>query len=306
MKSTVFHHSAHMSEGELLELSVSCPFCTSTKRTPILVLQEDPRVALLLCHACHAASASRMPTGEALGKYYSRYYDAKKVKITVDAPSRIASHIVQHARPSMGGLNGRSVSLLDYGGGDGSISTRVAQELLDQGAEKVNIFLIDYDRSLPEIAGQRLQIFRPADLAQLADGSIDLVIASAVIEHIPEPRNILTKLFSSLKPDGVFYARTPYVAPLSRIADVVNLKLDFTYPAHLHDLGAKFWGNIVNILSLDGEYQVLRSTPSIVETSFKQHFMRTLTAHILKMPGYIFKETYGLVGGWEVFFHRHS
>jgi hypothetical protein len=57
---------------------------------------------------------------------------------------------------------------------------------------------------------------------------------------------------------------------------------------------------------LDGKYQVLRSTTSIVETTFNQHFLRTLAAHVLKMPGYAFKETYGLVGGWEIFVRRLS
>lgn len=306
MKATLFHHSAHLSEQDLLAPDTSCPFCASTERTPIAILQEEPEVALLYCRACHAASASRMPRPETLEKYYSHYYDDKEEKVTLDTPVRMASHIVRYARPSMADLAGRDVFVLDYGGGDGSISTKVAHELLGQGAGKVNIALVDYDRSTMEASGQRIQITRPDDLAQIADQSMDLVIASAIIEHIPEPREVLTRLLASLKPGGIFYARTPYVTPLSKLAKVVNSRFDFTYPAHVHDLGAKFWNNVVNILPLDGEYQVLRSTPSIVETSFRQHFLRSLAAHVLKMPGYVFKETYGLVGGWEVFIRRHS
>jgi len=218
----------------------------------------------------------------------------------------MASHIVRYTRQPMGELAGRDVSVLDYGGGDGSISIRVANVLLDQGARIVNIALVDYDRSTTEASDKRIQITRPDSLAQIADQSIDLVIASAIIEHIPEPRDVLIRLLSSLKPDGILYARTPYVAPLSCLARVVKSKFDFTYPAHVHDLGAKFWNNILNFLPLDGEYQVRRSTPSIVETSFRQHFLRSLSAHVLKMPGYVFKETYGLVGGWEVFIRRDS
>ena len=306
MKSTVFHQSAHLPEQDLLAPGSSCPFCASTERTPVEVLQEGPEVVLLYCRACHAASASRMPKPEALEKYYSHYYDDKEEKITSDTPGRMASHIVRYARPHMGELADRDVFLLDYGGGDGSISTRVAREFLSQGARKVGIALVDYDRSTMETSGQRFQITRPDDLAQIADQSMDIVIASAIIEHIPEPREALVRLFSSLKPGGIFYARTPYVTPLSRLARVVNSRFDFTYPAHVHDLGAKFWNNVVHLLPLYGEFQVLRSTPSIVETSFRQHFLRTFAAYALKMPGYVFKENYGLVGGWEVFIHRHS
>lgn len=305
MKATLFHHSAHLTEHDLLAPASCCPFCVSTERTTVAVLQQEPEVLFLYCRACHAASASRMPSPEALGKYYSHYYDDKEEKITLDIPCRMASHIVRYARPTMGALTDQDVSLLDYGGGDGSISTRVAHDLLGQGAGTVNIALVDYDRSTMESFGHRIQITRPDDLAQIPDQSMDMVIASAIIEHIPEPREVLIKLFSSLKPGGIFYARTPYVTPLSKLARVANSKFDFTYPAHVHDLGAKFWNNITHVLSLDSAFQVLRSTPSIVETSFRQHFLRTLAAHLLKMPGYVFKESYGLVGGWEVFIRRH-
>lgn len=306
LKATLFHQSAHLREQELLAPSVSCPFCASTERTSAAALQKSPDVVLLYCRNCHAASASRMPKPETLEKYYSHYYDDKEVKITLDAPSRMAAHIVRHAVPSLGDLAGRDIYILDYGGGDGSISSKVAQVLINLGAAKVNIALVDYDRSTIATLGERIQISRPDDLRQINDRTIDLVIASAVVEHIPEPREILVRLLASLKNDGVFYARTPYVTPLSKIAKAVNSNFDFTYPAHVHDLGAKFWNNVVHILSLEGSFNVLRSTPSIVETSFRQHFLRTLAAHMLKMPGYAFKETYGLVGGWEVFIRRHS
>jgi hypothetical protein len=157
------------------------------------------------------------------------------------------------------------------------------------------------------ISDRRIRLSRLEKLAEIADQSMDLVIASAVIEHIPEPRDVLLKLFSSIRSNGgVFYARTPYVAPFLKLTKVIGMSFDFTYPAHVHDLGAKFWNNFPSALPLAGEFQVLRSTPSIVETSTRRHIMRTLVAHLLKMPGYIMKESYGLVGGWEIVIRRNS
>ena len=263
----------------------------------------------MYCDACYAASASRMPKLETLKKYYSHYYDgydSKEEKITLDAPGRMASHIVRNARLTMGDLAGRNMFILDYGGCDGSISTKLAQELLDLGAAKVNIALVAYDQSTKATSGGRIQISRPKELTQVANQTMDMVIASAVVEHIPEPREILTNLPESLRPGGVFYARLPYVTPLSRVANLFNTKFDFTYPAHVHDLGAKFWNNVIHTLPLAGGFDVQRSTPSIVETSFKENFLRSLAAHVLKILGYVFKESYGFVGGWEVFISRKS
>lgn len=309
LKATLFHQSAHLLEHDLLAPSTFCTFCESTQRTPVANLQESPDVVLLHCQKCHASSASRMPKPETLNKYYSRYYDSfddKEEKITLDAPDRMACYIVRYAKPALGDLNGRDISILDYGGGDGSISANIARELIKLGAKKVNIALIDYNKSTIETSDNRIRFSRPDDLTEISNKTMHLVVASAVLEHIPEPREILAKLLASLTQDGIFYARTPYVTPLSKIAKSVNIKFDFTYPAHVHDLGARFWNNVIHILPLEGEFSVFRSTPSIVETTFKQHFLRTLIAHTLKLPGYAFKETYGLVGGWEVFIRRSS
>jgi 2-polyprenyl-3-methyl-5-hydroxy-6-metoxy-1,4-benzoquinol methylase len=306
MKATVFHQSAHLQEQELSELSVLCPFCESTDRSSIAILQKDPDVLLLRCCHCYASSASRMPKPEALMKYYGHYYDDKEEKITFDAPVKIASHIFRHSKSYVTGSGEAEIAMLDYGGGDGSISTKIAKFLLDVGVETVSIGLIDYDQSVKATVDQDIRISRPKDLYEIQEGTMDLVIASAVLEHIPDPRDILVKLLASLKVGGVFYARTPYVYPLMKLANACNSQFDFTYPAHVHDLGARFWNNITNILPTEEKFQILRSTPSIVETSFNQHFLRTLAAHILKAPGYVFKESYGLVGGWEVFIRRRS
>jgi len=305
LRSTVFHQSVHLEDHEMYGLSTECPFCASSARKPVMILQTSPEVFLLNCASCHASSASRMPKPEALDSYYGQYYDdSVKEKVTADTPSRIAAHIFDHSKTYIADPAGKEVAMLDYGGGDGSISTGIANRMLANGVQKVSISLLDYDQSLKECEEGQIQIIRPANLAEVPDGAMDIVVASAVIEHIPDPRKVLIKLLASLKVGGVFYARTPYVYPLMKIAQVINSQFDFTYPAHVHDLGAKFWNGMIENLSIEGEFEMTRSTPSIVETSFDQHFVRTLAAYTLKIPGYVFKENYGLVGGWEVFIRR--
>lgn len=245
-----------------------------------------------------------MPTPEALRQYYSHYYDDKEEKITLDIPDRMARHILRHMNQALEDFAERDVSLLDYGGGDGSISIILAKKLLERGAKTVAITLIDYDQTAVSTPDGRIFISRKNDLAGISSMSMDLVIASAVLEHIPQPKDILLSLLSCLRRGGVFYARTPYVSPLSKVATLLGKRFDFTFPAHVHDLGARFWNNILQLLGDGGQYRIVRSTPSIVETSFREHFCRTLAAHLLKAPGYVFKESYGLVGGWEIFIQR--
>ena len=306
MQSTTFHQSAHLSDGELDMPVIECPFCSSSSRTKVLALQQDPQVDLLACHNCWALSASRMPTPYALEAYYAKYYDGRDEKITLDSPARIASHILIHSRILERNLTNREMSVLDYGGGDGAIAVRIAAKLKAAGAGRVDIHVVDYDQSGVNGVVNGVSIFRHRDLATLPDKKFDLVVASAVLEHIPAPKEILRTLFKLMKTSGVFYARTPYVAPLIRIAARFNIRIDFTFPAHVHDLGSKFWKSIIKILQLDGEYRVIRSTPSIVETTFSSNFLRTLIAVLLKLPGYIFKDSYHLVGGWEVFVVRDA
>lgn len=304
LKATLFHKSAHLEEDDMLPLSHTCNFCGSTERMSVANIQKNPTVILLQCKKCDASSVSRIPKQEILQKYYSQYYDSfecNKEKITLDAPERMAEHIIKYSFAVLSNVVGRRISILDYGGGDGAISAKIAKIFVDAGAESVVITLVDYNQSTCETGSTRIRFVRCKDLTEISSSTIDLVIASAVLEHIPEPRKIIIDLLAALKKGGVFYARTPYVVPLSRVANLFGINFDFTYPAHLHDLGAKFWNKILDILLLDGQFFISRSAPSIVETTFRQHFFRTLIACILKAPGYLFPKHYGFVGGWEVF-----
>ena len=129
------------------------------------------------------------------------------------------------------------------------------------------------------------------------------VIASAVIEHHPRPRILLRDLLQCIEKGGFFYARTPYIFPIMKLFKPVGVRVDFTYPAHIHDLGQGFW---VSYFTEDqsGEFQILKSRPSIVQTTISKHFLNTVTAHLFKSPWYLFGKSYKYVGGWEIFVRK--
>jgi SAM-dependent methyltransferase len=300
--SSTYHQSLHLGENQLEPSSSKCPFCGSKNRKPLFKLQEKPNVHLLKCTNCSAASASRMPTIDALEEYYRNYYKTphfkdSEINITFDSPEHLGNHLTTMF------LQGRideRISILDFGGGDGSISYRVAIQILHQGTKKVDITVIDQNEKIISSGSKSI---RMKHKKSHDDWSIqyNFVIASAIIEHLPHPKPILDGLLNSLKKGGIFYARTPYVVPVIKLLDQFGVKWDFAFPAHIHDLGQEFWETFFNDRLASTDFQILASKPSLVETSFKNHTLRTVAAYLLKAPWYLLGNSYKLVGGWEIF-----
>jgi SAM-dependent methyltransferase len=303
--STVFHRSWHLGESNLEPPKAECPFCGSRDRRPMFRLQDDPEVVLLLCRTCRAASASRMPTDDALVTYYQRYYEPspgarRDERITVNDPLRFGKYLAAAVRTY---LRGGRVSILDFGGGDGAIAQSVATRLLADGVDQVHITVVDYNETTVTPQDSRITIIRNRTLDCVDTRDVSFVIASAIIEHLPAPRAALEALLNCVARGGVFYARTPYIAPLMGLLRRVGINMDFTYPGHVHDLGQSFWETYFAGRAA-GEFRVLASRPSIVETTFRKHLLRTAAAHALKAPWYLLRRSYKLVGGWEVLVQR--
>jgi len=308
LNPAIFHQSQHLDEGYLLPPDSACRFCGSMQRSPVYTLQENPRVDLLHCATCHASSASRMPTTDALDRYYANYYTAPHSRdvderVTFDNIERFGWHIAARVDHHMGES---LINILDFGGGDGSIAVRIAECLLRKGFAAARITLVDLNETLCMVSDARIVLERYDKLDDLPQQSYHLVVASAIIEHVPEPRQILIRLLTLLKSGGIFYARTPWVLPLIRVSRPLGTHWDFTFPAHLHDLGQDFWAAFFANRWLSNHIAVLESRPSIVQTSLKEHLLRTLAAYTLKAPWYVLGRRYPFVGGWEIFVRKTS
>jgi hypothetical protein len=301
MRAVVFHESRVLDESELIDFRGACPACgDALPRRAVYRIQEKPDVELLECSRCRACCASMMPTPEVLDRYYAGYYDKNRSQMTFHGVRRFAKHIVSGLR---GMSFGREARILDFGGGNGSLSVAVGRELLKIGqAKSIEAVLVDYSPPL-EITEPGIRIERKHGIED-AGGPFRLILASAVLEHIPDLRKALTGLLGLLEPGGVLYARTPYVVPLARLAG----KIDFGYPGHVHDLGDAFWNGVPQ--TFDCPARIILSQPSIVETSFLKFPLRTLAAYAMKAPARL--ETrlsnspgknvrWKLVGGWEIF-----
>jgi len=300
---TTFHIGSHVEEEDLLPATPECPICGfSGDRPAILALQHNPTVDLLSCPVCRGYSASRTPTTQRLRDYYAAYYCDSPSAVTCHAPSHFARHLFRIGREY---LRHQSISILDYGGGSGAIASELSELLLRSYASATYVTVIDFHR---EPAGSRrdtVPIEWHETLAGVRGRQFDLVMASAILEHLPHPQGDLERLLYALRPGGVFYARTPSVAALLRILAKLGLRYDFTYPAHLHDLGQAFWERALDrIPAPGGTFRLCRSRPSLVETGFRDNLGRTLAAHALKSMWRFAGHLWPFVGGWEVLIQR--
>ncbi len=310
---SAFQMSRHLADGLLMPPDSACSFCSSATRTPVCVLQEHPDVTLLKCANCGAATASRIPTAKALDDYYRDYYKNPEFanhhhRVTCDSTHRFGRYLAARLTKYSKISHGSSIRILDFGGGDGSIAVETARHLQRKGLGRADIAIVDYNVEHDETPftdiDARISLTRHSVLENLPHKAFDVVLASGVVEHLPRPKEILTELLSLLHEQGVFYARTPYVVPFIKVLKLFGIKWDFFFPAHIHDLGQDFWKSCFSTIFVENEFVVLASSPSIVETSFRDHFLTTLAAHAFKTPWYLFGERYSLVGGWEVFVRK--
>jgi len=239
-----------------------------------------------------------MPSSAELERFYGNYYEGNDAGVTVGDPRRWArsldSTLSQYLDPVSDHLR-----ILDYGGGNGSIVNALAERWVSQ-FRSIEIGVIDLAMAPVTPVNPSISI-APVRSIAAAEGMFDVVIASAILEHLPDPSSTLRELVSRTRPGGVIYVRTPYVAPFLGIVGRI-IEVDFTFPAHLHDLGRAFWDDINTWFDSD-TFSVVVSRPSPVETSFRDAPMRTIAATLLKLPNRIDRR-WPFPGGWEAVLKR--
>ncbi len=287
-----------------------CPLCGEHgERTAVWPAQPDPAVDFLRCPVCRGASASRMPTDAFLAAFYDGYYAPAESCTTFDGARRFASHVLaglprsflRGARRESAREPQERLRILDFGGGDGGLALAVANGLRGRRLAK-DVEIVVADSHAPTTTDSPQVVVRRADLDDLAPRDrFDLVLASAVLEHVPDFDGTLRRLLDLLAPDGIFYARTPWMLPWRRLVP----GLDLAFPAHLHDVGGDCWNRLARRHA--GAVDRLVSRPSLVHVSWRSPLLAA-AIHAWKLPGRLEARArpgrapwWRLVGGWEVF-----
>ncbi len=294
-------------EASLSAKQLQCPVCQSAYPTAggkrVLDLQQSPSVKLVTCSTCQAMSADRLPSPDFLTELYNPVHYEGTLSSNPALTAACAKRIVDNFdfSPKSGKTHWH---IVDYGGGNGELARAVATLIRQKNtAATTQTTVVDVFDQVTE-GGQ--SAFCSADdflKGQLA--GYDVMIASAVLEHIPNLQPILAQMMTSASPNAYLYGRTPYEAPLAKVLPGYSIR----WPRHIHDLGPEFWEGLTTQFA--NQCQLLKSQPSLVETSLAQQPLRTLAAYVLKFPAVIeakIRQTLKIptcmwrwVGGWEAY-----
>ncbi len=297
------HLRVHVEESQLEAASAACPVCGLGPRQARVKVQDGPEVWFAACGHCSACSASRMPTEAFLESYYRDYFADGGVRVSFQQYERfyrrmqrvgaLPYHVVGECR------------ILDFGGGDGRMALHIAQRLIDEGViERACVTLVDFSAPA-EPASEQVGVVK-AQLEEVGGASQDMVVASGVLEHIPDLHDALRQVVRVMRPGARMYARAPYAMPMKRVFSDYDLQ----FPMHVHDLGPGFWRKWCDE---DRGVRLRLSQPSIVKYPFAAMPLHALAAGLMKLPAHVqvrlplLRELpllWRFVGGWEVVVER--
>lgn len=195
-----------------------CPACGSEAASS---RGRKAGFALLGCRGCRTLYAASLPGSEE-SEDYDSYYGEENLAVP-DFIDRRLDEIVADFRSYRRG--GR---LLDVGCGAGTFLRAAARAGWVAEGVEVSATAAEHNRA----AGFKVFNGELAE-ARYPEGHFDVVIASEVLEHVAEPREMLREILRVLRPGGLLWATTPNGRGLS----AHTLGLDWSAvspPEHLH------------------------------------------------------------------------
>lgn len=295
-----------LTENQLEKIS-SCGVCGCQNLKRIGFYRGNPEIHFVQCEKCGAVTYDKILAQSFIDEIYdgNQYYDDTEEDslVTFYGVERFGKHLLNAFKTVE---IKEKCRILDFGGGDGAIAYNLASKLKEKYPDtSFEIIVVDYTEKLFRSNNDGISMFHAFPLETLSEeNKFDIVVASAVVEHIPRPKDIFLKLFSVVKKGGLLYFRTPYRYPLHKFAKHFKVDFDMLYPGHIWDFGGdKWWRHLTQVIGLKSKVQVISSKPAIVEKSFKSHFFVALLSYLLKAPWYIC-HLWCFVGGWEVVYKK--
>lgn len=178
----------------------NCPSCQSRKAA---VAGEKNGFHLFVCRDCQTLFTERLPVF-AEAENYDDYYTAANLQVP-EVISKRVGEIIDGFAPYR-----QTNRLLDIGFGAGTI-LQIARE------KDWEVFGVEVSEPAVEQAEKSgFTVFHgELEAARYPNHYFDVVTASEIVEHLPEPQSLFNEVARILRPGGLFWATTPSVQSLS-------------------------------------------------------------------------------------------
>ncbi|HEY0428215.1 MAG TPA: class I SAM-dependent methyltransferase [Pyrinomonadaceae bacterium] len=177
-----------------------CPGCHGLKSVE---LGEKNNFLMLNCKTCRSIYSSHLPIdGEK--ENYDEYYTEENLQVPEFIQKRLGE-IIEDFSPYFS--SGR---LLDIGFGSAVLMQVARDKGWQPSGLEVSAPAVEHAKKLG------FEVFH-GDLteAKYPDNHFDVIAASEIIEHYPEPEVLLREVMRILRPGGLFWATTPSAKGLS-------------------------------------------------------------------------------------------
>lgn len=301
----MFHETVRITVGaeDLEHRNFSCPFCDGIKSAGTgTYAQAEPPVEYLKCDSCFAYFTDRVPTARYLEKFYHHDVYEGTISKSDALAGRLAKSILSGTVLTELVGTSSELNVMDFGGGSGRLGLAVKHRL---GRPDTRVTLVD----LYEPSGDYgIDFLTPEELRSSRDSSFDLIVLSAVIEHLAHPGTVIADLYKRVRSGGFLYFRAPSLFPLGRVRPGL-----LRWPEHLSDLPPRFWHELPNLLGW--KVEIVKSRPSQTSDRFRDSFLAALLSNFMKLPGHLessisalthwkYRPSYQCAGGWDVVYRK--
>ncbi len=190
-----------------------CPACHKSDTTQI---GEKNNFLMLSCRNCYSLYSSYLPIDEQ-AEDYDVYYTENNLKVPEFILGRL-NKIVEGFQPYF--THGR---FLDIGFGAAALLQTAEKKGWKVTGAEVSKSAIEHARKLG------FEVFHgELNDAKYPDNYFDVITASEIIEHCPQPEILLDEVIRILRPGGLFWATTPSAKGLSY--QLTGLEWSVIYP----------------------------------------------------------------------------
>lgn len=177
-----------------------CPACNSTSRNS---KGTKNGFDIYVCAVCTTIYTDHVPA-DSDAQDYDDYYDDSNLAIPGFVVERVGQ-IVDEFAPFR-----RSNRLLDIGFGAGTVLKAAEERNWDVSGIEVSKPAFDH------VSALGFDVFHGGLRdAGFPDAHFDVITASEILEHLPEPEQELKEIARVLRPGGLFWATTPHAQSIS-------------------------------------------------------------------------------------------